>query len=300
MAIAISAFRSDGPVIDLIEAIFANPHPEMGSVIVVDSLGSGKISEVALQRGWGVHYENSAINLGSAGNLFRRMELAAESGANWCLCLNHDASWDVDRLTEMLVVAASRPRVGAVYPVLDHSPREPRWEEGRKHFLPTSGVRVAELSVEEASSEVLWSSSNSALYSLRPHAEGVSFFTDLWHGYEDLAYGIALNRAGWLQLSCRAARLSQVFDYTPVRFLWVVRHIPFKPEWYSYYNLRNLIIIRREYGAEFMPFKVIVRKLVQSTARILFLETRKWKRIKFLYSGLVAGMKGESGKGVYP
>lgn len=187
-----------------------------------------------------------------------------------------------------------------MYPVLDHSPREPRWEEGRKHFLPSSGVRVAELPSEEASSEVLWSSSNSALYSLRPHAEGVSFFADLWMGYEDLAYGIALNRAGWVQLSCRAARLSQVFDYTPVRFMGLVRHIPFKPEWYSYYNLRNLVLIRRKYGANFMPFKVIFRKLIQSTVRILFLENKKWKRIKFLYSGLIAGVKGEGGKGVYP
>lgn len=300
VAIAISAFRSDGAVINLIESIFAKPHPEVGTVIVVDSLGSGRISDVALQRGWKVRYENSVTNLGSAGNLSRRVALAAESGATWCLCLNHDASWDAQRLSEMLAVAVSRPRVGAVYPILDHSPREPRWEEGRKHFLPTSGGRVAELPGWDAASEVLWSSSNSALYALRPHAEGVSFFTDLWHGYEDLAYGIALNRAGWVQLSCRAAKLSQIFDYTPARFLWLVRHIPSKPEWYSYYNLRNLILIRRKYGAEFMPFKVIFKKLLQSTARILFLENRKWKRIKFLYSGLIAGMRGESGKGVYP
>lgn len=91
VAVAISAFRSDAAVISLLESIFANPHSDVGPVIVVDSLGSGRIAEIAQKNNWQIQYNNSPVNLGSAGNLAARLELSAKTGAAWCLCLNHDA-----------------------------------------------------------------------------------------------------------------------------------------------------------------------------------------------------------------
>ena len=300
VAIAISAFRSDAAVISLLEVIFAEPHPEVSSVIVVDSLGSGMIAEVAAARHWQLQYENTNTNLGSAGNLARRMGLAAETGAEWCLCLNHDANWEADRLSAMLSAARSRPRVGAVYPMIDHSPREPRWEDGRRHFRPSSGTRLYEIPQDEEAAEVLWSSSNSALYSLAPLSENISVMYELWMGYEDLAYGIALHQANWIQLSCRSAVLTQVFDYVPRRILGHTLHIPNKPVWYSYYNIRNLILIWRRYGSTALTLRAVCWKLLQSGVRTLLLEDKKLKRLQLLYLGVLAGINGESGKGHYP
>lgn len=300
VAIAISAFRSDEAVISLLEVIFADPHPEVGSVIVVDSLGSGMIAEIATTRQWQLEYENANTNLGSAGNLARRMKLAAGTGAEWCLCLNHDANWDADRLSAMLSTARSRPRVGAVYPMLDHSPREPRWEDGRRHFRPSAGTRLSEIPTDEPAAEVLWSSSNSALYSLAPLAENITIMSDLWMGYEDLAYGLALHQGNWVQLSCRSARLTQVFDYRPSRLLGRTLHIPDKPVWYSYYNIRNLILIWRQYGSKGMSLRTISRKLMQSSIRTLLLEDKKVNRLQMLFLGALAGITGETGKGPYP
>lgn len=300
VAIAISAFRSDAAVISLLEVIFADLHPEVGAVIVVDSQGSGIIAETATARQWPLRYENANTNLGSAGNLARRMELAAETGAAWCLCLNHDANWEVDRLSALLSAAHSRPRVGAVYPILDHSPREPRWEDGRRHFRPSAGTRLSEIPTDEPAAEVLWSSSNSALYSLTPLAEDIAVMSDLWMGYEDLAYGVALFQGGWIQLSCRSAQLSQVFDYVPRRFLGRTLHIPDKPIWYSYYNIRNLILIWRRYGSEGVARRTVTWKLIQSCLRTLLFEDKKFARLRLLYLGFIAGISSESGKGPYP
>jgi GT2 family glycosyltransferase len=300
VAIAISAFRSDIAVISLLEVIFSDPHPEVRSVIVVDSLGSGVIAEIAAARHWKLQYENMDTNIGSAGNLARRMELAAETGAKWCLCLNHDANWEAGRLSAMLSAGRSLPRVGAVYPVLDHSPREPRWEDGRRHFRPSAGTRVSNIPSNELTAEVLWSSSNSALYSLAPLAENITVMSELWMGYEDLAYGFALYQGNWIQLSCRSARLSKVFDYIPRRFLGRTLHIHDKPDWYSYYNIRNLILIWRQYGSKCVSLRTILWKLVQTIIRILLLEDTKMNRLKMLYLGTLAGIFNKNGKGRYP
>lgn len=300
VAIAISAFRSDEAVISLLRAIFSDPHPEVGPVIVVDSMGTGDIAATAEARGWPLQYENAKTNLGSAGNLARRMEIASELDADWCLCLNHDANWNAKRLSAMLAVGRSRSRVGAVYPVLDHSPRKPRWEDGRRHFRPSAGNRLHQIPNNEEAAEVLWSSSNSALYSLEPLSENISVMSDLWLGYEDLAYGIALHRGCWLQLSCRSAQLSKVFDYTPRTIFGRKVYIPDKPAWYSYYNIRNLILIWRTYGSNYLPFRVILSKFFHSIIKIIVFEDEKAKRLLSLFAGFRDGIFGLKGKGVDP
>lgn len=300
VAIAISAYQSDDAVISLLEAIFSAPHPEVEQIIVVDSLGSGRIAKIAAARQWPLRYENANVNLGSAGNLARRMELAAEMGAKWCLCLNHDANWNRDSLEAMLKTARSRPRVGAVYPVLDHSPREPRWQEGSQEFTPSAHKRLFDIPADEPSADVLWGVSNFALYATAPRDEGVTVMGGLWMGYEDLAYGIALNQGGWQQISCRAAVLTGGFDYVSRQFLGRTLHIPQKPAWYSYYNIRNLVLIRRFYGAHGVPRRSIIWKLAQSSFRIILLEDNKLSRIRFLYAGALAGLAGRDGKGPVP
>jgi GT2 family glycosyltransferase len=300
VAIAISAFRSDEAVIELLGAIFADPHPAVVKVIVVDSLGSGRIEAEIAATGFPVLYENNLENIGSAGNLARRMFLAETTGAEWCLCLNHDANWSAVRLSKMLETAAGRDHIGAVYPVLDHSPRQPRWEDGRRSFLPSASDRLERIPENDTGNEVLWSSSNHALYALAPFREGIFHLEELWMMYEDLAYGIALHKGGWLQLVSRKAILSGGFDYSKRRMFGREVHIPKKPTWYSYYNVRNLVLIRRKYGPDGVGYGVILRKLLQSTARIMLLEDKKIERISLLYRGTLAGIAALEGKGPVP
>jgi GT2 family glycosyltransferase len=300
VAIAISAYQSDDAVVSLLETIFSAPHPQVQGIIVVDSLGSGKILEIAAAREWPLRYESASTNLGSAGNLARRMELAAEIGAQWCLCLNHDAKWDPNSLSAMLAAARARPRVGAVYPVIDHSPREPRWQEGPQRFTPSSRTRLSKIPADEPTKVVLWSASNFALYATAPLDEGVTVMAELWLGYEDLAYGIALHHGGWVQLSCRSAILTNGLDYASRRLLGHTFIIPDKPNWYSYYNIRNLILIRRRYGPEGISIMSIIWKLFQSSFRTLLLEEQKIARLNLLYAGCLAGLANRSGKGPLP
>lgn len=298
--VAISAFRSDEAVLTLLEAIFADPHPDVASIIVVDSGGSGLLAAKLAAWGGLVRYENSERNLGSAGNLKRRLELACETGAQWCLCLNHDANWSSSRLSAMLRLGQSQARVGAVYPVLHYEGRTNPWEDGRDSFAPSVGRSWAERPRGDSDNEVRWSSSNCALYSTLPMREGITVMDELWMGYEDLAYGIALFHGRWRQLVCREAILTDIFDLAPRRFLGRTLYIPDKPAWYSYYNIRNLLLIRSRYGGNGVTYPMILRKLVQSSARIFLLEDRKVERLSELFRGVAAGFSGRRGKGAKP
>ena len=116
VALAISAFRSDEQVVRVLRAAFGPGKPRFGSVIVVDSLGSGAIAETAKHEGWPIRYINSETNLGSSGNLDLRLRTAAELGFEWCLALNHDGEVDPEKVRKLVEHGRSGPRVGAVYP----------------------------------------------------------------------------------------------------------------------------------------------------------------------------------------
>lgn len=300
VAIAVSSFRSDDSVIKLLEEISTFPSANAGHLIVVDSLGSGRIPEAIAERGLCVHYENFEYNLGSAGNLARRMALASELGADWCYCLNHDASWEADRLTKQLNTAVSKPRIGAVYTLLHHGYGSRPWEDGRFTFTPAPGDRYSDPPKNPNCVEVVWGNSNSALYATAPYRDGIRILDELWMGYEDLAYGIALSQGGWSQLVSRDAVLFDSVEYKRCSFFGRDIYIPDKPVWYSFYNIRNLLLIRKKFGADGIKWSVVLKKFLQSTFRILLFEDQVRIRLKMLFSGAVNGLRGCGGKGPFP
>jgi len=300
VVVAISAFRSDQAVVKLLEQIISDPHPDVVSIVVVDSLGSGKLPGQFSSLNWPVAYKNSDCNLGSAGNLFERISYAADARADWCFCLNHDANWEAARLEKMLKVARSNYNVGAVYPVLHYGNRERPWEAGRNRFVPSASKRFAEKPDRELAAEVMWSSSNGALYATAPYHQGVEVMKQLWMGYEDLAYGIALFQAGWLQLVCNDAVLSDIFDLLERKFLGKSFYIHDKPAWYSYYGMRNLLLIRAKYGAGGVGYPVIIKKFFHSALRIVLLENKKSEKLLELFRGFLHGFFKINGKHIKP
>ena len=143
---------------------------------------------------------------------------------------------------------------------------------------------------------MLWSSSNGALYSTAPVRKGVEVMSDLWMGYEDLAYGVDLYQQGWKQLVCRKAVLSKVFDYTkptlPIKRVFIQD----KPSWYSYYNMRNLVLINKRYGGNGVSLMMVFVKFVHSGARILLFESNRFYKLFLHFKGMIDGFAGRVGK----
>jgi GT2 family glycosyltransferase len=302
VALAISAYRSDEPVIRLLRTAFAPGQPRFAAVIVVDSLGSGAIRAAAEEAGWPLTYVNADRNLGSAGNLDLRLRTAADLGLEWCLTLNHDGELDLAKVRRLVGHGESRARVGAVYPQLIFSSAGGKLDTPRRQFTTYGllGREPSAASDDEPCIDVVWSSSNGALYRLDAVRDGVTAWPELWMGYEDLAIGWELQRRGWAQLLCRDVPVDDDYEFAPVRLLGREVHLAAKPAWYNYYQQRNLwLIARRTRGAAVGRFSAATRLLVD-VALILLCRDRKIERLKLTFRGAWDGMIGRTGKGPVP
>jgi len=295
VGLAVSCHRSNTMVLSILEKAFSE-QIKFAAVIVVDSQGDESIRSEIRKREWPVVYHNSEENLGAAGNHAKRLELAALNELDWCYFLNHDGHLDFHNVKSMLITASMRTKVGAVYPLLYNGTRAMPWEDGRRSFLPSAGRLSSTRPPHNSQVEVMWGSSNGALYNLAPYRDGVRIWTDVWHGYEDLGYGALLHDRGWVQLVCRDAVLRDAYDYKKVRFLGKTLNITDKPAWYAYYGIRNLMLLRRRrlFRARFTL--LIVQKMLRETAITLLLRGEKRRRLQFLYLGFVHGLTGKGGK----
>lgn len=298
VVVAVSAFRSDNELLALLGRIFAREEPGFAAVIVVDSLGSGRLEAEIHRAGWRVTYENAQHNLGSAGNLARRLELAAEEEADWCFAINHDGVFDREMIALMVARGQSAPRVGAVFP------RRTFADRGGVSSRPHQSVFKmpkfdAEASAGEAPEEVAWDSSNGALYALQPIREGLRPWADFWMGWEDLAYGWVLSHNGWKQLHCETVEFPDNYEYQRIQMLGRSFYIARKPAWYAYY-LRNLVLFTKRSGGGVQGWRLLLSRYGREFAFTLLFRTEKRHRLKLLLQGFADGLSSKAGKGPVP
>ena len=89
----------------------------------------------------------------------------------------------------------------------------------------------------------IWSSSNGALYKLKPIREGIAPNANLWMGWEDYLYGLDLRKAGYEQFLVSNAICEDNYEFTERRIGFKKIMVSAKPAWYHYYRTRNLWLI---------------------------------------------------------
>src|SRR5690606_5841691 len=260
---------------------------------------TGAVPEAIAANGWDdrVQYFDHAANLGSAGNLARRLELAAERGHDWVYAINHDGDVDVSVVRSLVACGEALDPVGAVYPL--------RYKEGRGKYdltgrqalpLPFKG------SVHRPSAKLLdtyWGSSNGTLYATAPVREGLSPWADLWMGWEDLGYGWLLQKHGWRQVILTDVESRDPYEYVThggARGVTITR----KPAWYAYYQVRNLILVTRRNDQPLSHWLTVAGRIWLEVALTTALRPDKLTRYKLLARGVVDGVPGRSGKSDVP
>ena len=176
VALALASFRHDTAVLQLLDEVLSGPDAGLfDPILVVDSLGTGRIQAAIADRGWTgkVVYHTADTNLGSAGNLARRLELAAAAGAEWVFAVNQDGEIRADSVRKMAQVGRSLPRIGAVYPLRRKVNKEGRYDFTGKSALPLPFIGEHRAPVEPLV-DVHWGSSNGTLYALAPIREGLT------------------------------------------------------------------------------------------------------------------------------
>lgn len=264
------------------------------SVIVVDSGLSPDLKGLCDAAGVMLDSEPS-MNLGSAGNLARRLYRASETSARWAFAVNHDGRIDYDTVAALTKIGdrleENGEPVGAVFPRRRFPNRDNAYGAPargvdllwwRKGAEPTDGL-----------TETCWSSSNAALYSLRPLRRGVLPWADFWMGWEDLAFGWALGDAGYRQFIANQVVLDDDYEYHTVRRGPIRLRLSNKPAWYEYYFARNLLFAASRTNR---PLAAVAAKLATEVVLAATFRREPLHRLALLARGTLDGLKGRAGK----
>lgn len=272
-------------------------------ILVVDSLGNGEFEKFILESGLTgrVLYSNSDVNLGSAGNLAKRLLWGCELGMDHVLALNHDAEITLEIFHALLDRVDVPQKVGALYP-LRFYPGKGIYDLSGKKVFTLSASGPTEKPVDELIS-VSWSSSNGALYAMEPlrSASGICPDASLWMGWEDYLYGLELKKLGYSQWIVSAAETEDSYEFKSVKFSPAGRTIADKPMWYGYYDARNmlLIAIHRLHSPVLSVF-MLVRVLLAMTLVPFKFKHDKIRAISYCLAGIRDGFRNISGKWMLP
>lgn len=300
ICLALSSFRNDENVISLLERTKHTGLRELfDEIVVVDSLGTSQMPAMLRARGLShVHYECAASNLGSAGNLSRRLRFAVELNCDYVFAINHDGELREDTIRRLLAFACHRSNVGAAYP-LRYLTARGSYELAGAQRLPTPVWPLQRPPKQEAV-RVSWSSSNGALYALQPVRQGLLPDADLWMGWEDMAYGWALETAGFDQFVVTDAIFQDNYEYDSVSLRLFSLAITEKPPWYAYYQTRNLILATRRYRRRYRDYLAVAGRILQEFAVTTLFRREKTVRYGLLCQGTWAGLRNRAGKGPVP
>lgn len=299
VCLTIASFRHDPAVIRLLEQAHSAGASPFQRIIVVDSLGTGAVLKEIRRRGWkDVDYLNEDNNLGSAGNLRRRLQRAAQLGADYAYAINHDGRVDLDLIDDLVHCADQIDGVGAVYPLHYYSRRKAYDRTGTSSlpipFIGQSATPTGTIS------EVNWSSSNGALYALDPARAGHLPDHRLWMGWEDMAYGWELARQGYRQILVHDSIFNDDYEYRPVKVLGRTLYLTDKPAWYTYYQIRNLLLIAGVNPRPTAAYATVLTRIALEVGLVALARPDKLTRLNYLAAGLVDGLLRRHGKWKVP
>jgi hypothetical protein len=103
-----------------------------------------------------------------------------------------------------------------------------------------------------------------------------------------------------MQIQCSDVIIRDSYEYVPVTVLGRSTHKVEKPRWYSYYQVRNLILLNRGSNGEACSWYEIARRIVLALGMSLRFDPQWLATWKLLFKGIGDGVLGRSGKGPVP
>lgn len=283
VAIAISSFKSTESISDLLEEIFSS-NISFAEVIIVDSISDGSLEELIKANNYDVNFYNATTNIGSAGNLNKRLEIASNnSNIEWCFCINHDGYFNAESIITLVDSAKSIKNkgvdVGAVFP------SRIRYNKKEKKMVSSDNVYE----------EILWSSSNGSLYSVKPYRENCKVDDNLWMGWEDLLYCLKLKEKGYTCFLSNNSFYYDSYEYEKVKILFFDIYIADKPSWYNYYSTRNLVLGLKSLDDKDYLYKKLLVTVLKSAILTIAFKKDKTERLSLSFQGLIDGIQNKTG-----
>jgi len=301
VGIAISSYQTDKSAIDLIWTIISE-NWETDKIIVVESLGSGLIRKYIQEHHLEekILYYNLESNIGSAGNLQKRLEVAYEHGLDYVLTLNHDAVIDKS-IFDTLKKNASGSSAAAYY-ILKYFTKKKIFDlTGTKEPGLTRSFGPSARPNEQLI-PTIWSSSNVALYATSPLKHGIKPDNSLWMGWEDYLYGLQLYKAGYEQYIVTETFTEDNYEFKEKKIAGTKIMLSDKPHWYYYYRGRNLLLITLyiEFGLV-RTLRTFLRLNLEAIAILIGnLQNKPLTALYYFMTGITHGWLNKRGKWKLP
>lgn len=257
-------------------------------VVVVDNGSVDSSAEKLAASAPEIRLIKNGANLGFAGGNNVGMRDALSRGADYVLLLNNDTVVAPDFLTQLMQVAESDPRIGALNPkILFFDPPDRLNYAGGIHrrfrlFPKVIGLRQKDDGRFDEMREVSFLS-GCALLVKAGVVRQIGVLEEVYfHFYEDIEWSLRLVQAGFKGI------------YVPKAVIWHKEHYVTNRSqrngFIEFYLARNnLIFARKHVPLRLWPFKMPFFAAWMIYRTLVFARARDWQKVASLYKGFWSG-----------
>lgn len=274
--------------------------PQVDAAVIVDNNSSVEhllwLSELCLQ-----HEKLVLIsleqNFGIAKAQNEGIAWAREQEASFLLFMDQDslpsANMVVDLYNCYQRLFSATSKIAAIGPRLEDKVTGKIFKHVKLGFL--SGIEARCTNKESVSVDILASSG-----SLVPidAINNVGLMDEkLFIDYVDIEWGLRAKEKGWLLIGLCNSKMKHSFGEKTIKFWFFgFKYVPVHKPFRYYYIFRNSIILhKRDYMGWRWKWVDLIR-LLQITAFMSIVANERRKKIKMIWKGIIAGIRGETGK----
>jgi len=286
---------------ECLQALLNQTRP-LDEIIVIDGNSSDGTDLMMKSEFPQVTYVRLRENMGASGHFHEGMKLAYIKGHDWIWVMDDDAEPKTDTL-EKLVKWSSLENAVALTPVVVNEFMEiQKFHRGFISFDDVFPLLQKPLSEEKYRSnvpvEITFTSFVGPLISRKAVARAGLPRREFFIYHDDVEYSMRLVRIGKIYLIPTAYILHKVEtrakNLVKKEFLGRKFYcVPYHELWRSYYDIRNIVYLRKLYSAN--KFRFIIKELMSQcrwVIRAILFEDHKLKRSQLYISAFFDGLRG--------
>jgi len=292
---------------ECLDALLSQTRP-LDSIILIDNASTDGTPEFLKENGYlsnpKIDYVRLPENTGGAGGFYEGVKRGYEKSFDWLWLMDDDAEPKEDAL-ERLVVGFNKENISAlacsvilpngeicynhrglidlrnIYPLIQKPLQKEKYKELVEEIDVASfvGILVNKKAIEKIG---------------YPKKE---FFIH----HDDVEYCIRLRKVGQILLVPDSIIIHKEAAKEGIIKSFLGREslrVPYHKFWLNYYGIRNLVWLGKKYSTNKLNFYYgMKKKLIISSVGIILFDDNKLKRIKFIISAYIDGLKGNFDNG---
>jgi GT2 family glycosyltransferase len=301
VAAVVVTFNRSRLLLECLQALLTQTQP-IDRIILVDNASTDGTVDLLRSHGYLDHpvidFLRLPKNTGGAGGFHEGVKRAMATGIDWMWIMDDDAEPLPDAL-EKMVPAFSRQGIGGVANLTLNRDGNPDLEH--RGWLQLCGITPrAHRPIDAALLEKEMEISFASFVGLAVHRSAVAQIglpkRELFIKGDDLEYCIRLAKLGPIILVTDSKirhKEGVAADYTRRhRFGLSSARVPLEKLWLSYFPVRNLIWMRREYCGSVPALMFSLRQFLRMSLGILVFDSQRVARLRFYSCAILDAWRG--------